>query len=350
MKKLTSLERVAKVLNLQEPDIIPHWELGIARNVIDVILPGASYRDFVEYMDIDAIVIFDKVGAWSYETVDAHKKISRDQWGALVRFTSEALGHPWEAAIKSEKDLESYVAPDPDEQWRYKYLKGIVKRFKGQRAIFAHVTDVFDIAKESLLGDEQYFEAMINNPSIVDRVNEIVLNYNLRYIKSCIEMGADFLLITGDYAMTQGPFVSPKHTARFLTPSLKKMVELAHGLNVPVIKHTDGNIWKIFDLIIETGIDGIHPIDPMAGMDLGEAKAKYGKKICLMGNVNCGSTLSWGTIEEVRQEVKDCIRKAGYGGGYICASSNSIHSGVKPENYVAMVKAIREYGRYPLKL
>lgn len=350
MNDLTSLERVTKVLNLQQPDVIPHWELGIARNVIDAILPSASYTDFVEHMDIDAIVIFDKVGAWSYETVDADKKISRDQWGALVRFTSEALGHPWEAAIKSEKDLEVYTVPDPDEQWRYRHLNRVVKRFKGQRAIFAHVTDVFDIAKESLLGDEQYFEAMINNPAIVDRVNEIVLNYNLRYIKNCIEMGADFLLITGDYAMTQGPFVSPKHTARFLTPSLKKMVELAHSLNIPVIKHTDGNIWKIFDLIIETGIDGIHPIDPMAGMDLGEAKEKYGNKVCLMGNVNCGSTLSWGTVEEVRQEVKDCIRKAGYGGGYICASSNSIHSGVKPENYVGMIKAIREYGRYPLKL
>lgn len=235
MKNLTSLERIAKVLNLQEPDVIPHWELGIARNVIDAILPGASYRDFVEYMDIDAIAIFDKVGAWSYETVDADRKISRDQWGALVRFTSEALGHPWEPAIKSEKDLESYVAPNPDEQWRYKHLKGIVDRFKGQRAIFAHVTDVFDIAKESLVGDEQYFEAMINSPAIVDRVNEIVLDYNLRYIKNCIETGADFLLITGDYAMTQGPFVSPKHTARFLTPSLRKMVELTHSLNVPVI-------------------------------------------------------------------------------------------------------------------
>jgi uroporphyrinogen decarboxylase len=350
MNDLSSLERVTKVLKLQQPDVVPHWELGIARNVMDAIVPGASYTDFVDHMDIDAVVIFDKVGAWSYETVDPHKKISRDQWGALVRFTSEALGHPWEPAIKSEKDLELYAAPDPDEQWRYRHLNKAVKRFKGQRAIFAHVTDVFDIAKESLLGDEQYFEAMINNPAIVDRVNEIVLNYNLQYIKNCIKMGADFLLITGDYAMTQGPFVSPKHTARFLTPSLKKMVELAHSLNVPVIKHTDGNIWKIFDLIIETGVDGIHPIDPMAGMDLGEAKTKYGNKVCLMGNVNCGSTLSWGTVEEVRQEVKDCIRKAGYGGGYICASSNSIHSGVKPENYVGMIKAIREYGRYPLKL
>ena len=48
MKKLTGLERVAKALNLQEPDVIPHWELGIARNVIEAILPGASYRDFAE--------------------------------------------------------------------------------------------------------------------------------------------------------------------------------------------------------------------------------------------------------------------------------------------------------------
>ena len=38
------------------------------------------------------------------------------------------------------------------------------------------------------------------------------------------------------------------------------------------------------------------------------------------------------------------------GGGLICMSSNSIHSGVKPENYVAMVKAIREYGKYPISI
>jgi uroporphyrinogen decarboxylase len=85
-------------------------------------------------------------------------------------------------------------------------------------------------------------------------------------------------------------------------------------------------------------------------MDLGVAKEKYGEKICLLGNVNAGPTLCFKTPEDVRQEVKECIRKAGVGGGYICSSSNSIHSGVKPENYVAMVKAIREYGVYPLKI
>ena len=39
---------------------------------------------------------------------------------------------------------------------------------------------------------------------------------------------------------------------------------------------------------------------------------------------------------------------SGVGGGLICMSSNSVHSGVKPENYLAMVRTIREFGRYPL--
>ena len=104
--------------------------------------------------------------------------------------------------------------------------------------------------------------------------------------------------------MTEGPFVSPRHTGRFLTPALKKQVELAHSENVPVFKHTDGNIWKIFDLIVETGINAIHPLDPIAGMDIGEAKLKYGDGLCLAGNVNCAATLSWATEEEVRQELR----------------------------------------------
>jgi len=35
-------------------------------------------------------------------------------------------------------------------------------------------------------------------------------------------------------------------------------------------------------------------------------------------------------------------------GGFICMSSNSTHSAVRPEDYVEMVKTIREYGKYPL--
>ena len=349
MSKLSGLERINRTLHLQEPDVVPHVEMLIDAKVRNAILPNATYDDFVEYMDLDGVVVFDKLSAWSFETVDAGKRIKRDQWGGLIRFTDEDMGISVGTAFKSEKDIEGYVPPDPDEEWRYERLKQVVKRFKSQRAIIAQVNDVFNTVQESLFTHADHFEAMINNPDLVDHLNEIVLKYNLKYIKNCIEVGADVIFVSGDYAMTNGPMVSPKHTARFLTPVLKKEVELTHGLGKPIIKHSDGNIWKIIELIIETGVNAIHPFDIIAGMDIGVAKEKYGREICLMGNVNAGATLCWKTTEDVRQEVRDCIRKAGVGGGYICSSSNSIHSGVKPENYVAMVKAIREYGKYPLK-
>ncbi|HEX77204.1 MAG TPA: hypothetical protein G4O03_02170 [Dehalococcoidia bacterium] len=349
MPKMTGLERLLTALKLQEPDVVPHFEFLINQKVRDAILPGASYEDFVDYMDLDAVAVFDRT-AERYEPVDASKKIVRDHWGAIVRFTSEDVPHPVETPIKSERDLDSYVPPDPDLPWRYERLRNLVKRFKGQRAIVATLIDTFDVVRDGLRGDVALYRDMIRNPEMVDRMNEIVLKYQLGYIKNCIEVGADIIVITGDYATTMGPMVSPQHTERFITPCLKRMVEYIHSLGKPCIKHTDGNLWRIFDLIVETGINGLHPIDPEAGMDIGEAKAKYGNRICLMGNIDCGPLLSWGTQERVRQEVKECIRKAGKGGGLIVASSNSIHSAVKPENYVAMVEAIREYGQYPLSL
>ena len=345
MKKLTNLERILRVLDLQEPDVVPTFELIIDKKVRDAILPGASYEDFVEFMDLDAAVYYD----WAYdryETLDEAKGIIRDKFGVIKRRTSEVDPMPIEPVIKSEKDLDHYIPPDPNVPWKYKGLEVALKKFKGQRAIIATVVDVFYIVSE-MRGMANHFRDIIRNPSLVEKLNEIVLNYNLQYIRNCIELGADIIWISGDYATTLGPMVSPKHIERFAIGPLRRQVEECQKFGIPCLKHTDGNIWSIFDLLVKTGVDGIHPIDPLSGMDIGEAKVKYGNRVCLIGNIDCGHLLTFGTEEEVRQAVRKCIRKAGAGGGLICTSSNSIHSAVKPGNYLAMVKAIREYGRYP---
>ncbi len=347
MKKLNGLERVLTALKLQEPDVVPHFE-RVAKTVRDKILPGATEEEFVEHMDLDGTRFIDRTHSWGYEIVDENKRIKRDQWGGLVRYTTEDNPVPMEPAIKSEKDLDTYVPPDPDLPWRYEHLHQLVKRFKGERAIIVGVTDIFALGRENILGDIGYFRAMVKSPDLIDRANEIILDYQLRYMKNCVDSGADVFWINGDWAMTDKPMVSRQFTERFLAPPLKKLVEYAHRLEIPCVKHTDGNIWPIYDVIIDTDIDGLHPIDPMAGMDIGEAKEKFGDRVCLCGNVSCAFSLVSGTEEEVRQETKEVIRKAGKGGGLICMSSNSVHSGVNPKNYVAMVEAIREFGRYPL--
>jgi uroporphyrinogen decarboxylase len=120
-------------------------------------------------------------------------------------------------------------------------------------------------------------------------------------------------------------------------------------LGLSVIKHTDGMIWPIIDMIVDSGIDCLDPIDPVAGMDLGEVKRKLGGRIALKGNVDCSHLMTLGAPQEVSAATRDALRIGAPGGGFILSSSNSIHSSVKPENYMAMLRTLKEHGAYPIR-
>lgn len=349
MTTLTSTDRILKALHLEEPDTIPTFEVAIDKKVREGIKPGLSYEDFCETMDLDAIC-YHELKSDRFEVIDESKRLFRDQWGAVQQFAATVdIPVPREPAIKSAADLAGYVVPDPDLPSRFETIEKAVKRFKGKRAIIAGVRP-FATLKDSLRGEPDLFRDMIKNPGLVDELIGILDEYYRRYVKNLIDVGVDVVFETADWAITQGPMVSPEFTGRFIIPSLAKIVDQCHSRGIPCLKHTDGNLWPIMDQIVDTGINGLHPIDPLAGMDIGEVKQKYGHRICIMGGVDCGDLLTFRTPDEVRQGVKEAIAKAGTGGGYICMSSNSIHGAVKPENYVAMLEAIREYGRYPLSL
>jgi uroporphyrinogen decarboxylase len=81
-------------------------------------------------------------------------------------------------------------------------------------------------------------------------------------------------------------------------------------------------------------------------MDIGKLKAKYGERVCIVGNIDLDYTLPRGTPAEVDAEVKKRIETAGKGGGYIISSANSITDYCKLENVWAMSRAIKKYGKY----
>ena len=71
-----------------------------------------------------------------------------------------------------------------------------------------------------------------------------------------------------------------------------------------------------------------------------------GDKLCLLGNIDCGDLLCFGSEEEVEAAVIQALGDAATGGGYVLCSSNSIHPGVKAENFLAMIKAAKKHGQY----
>lgn len=336
-------ERILAALRREEPDTVPVWELLINRPVIEGLHGDISYEDFVDREGLDGITVFtesrkDWIDNCTYG----------NEWGVMWRVGEHGLPYVLEGPIQSEKDLDSYQTPDPDAGYRYLPVLEAVRRFGGQKAIVFLGHEAFEYSWHLLGGMDKLLLNYILNPALVHRLAELVWSYQKRLLENVAGLGVDVLLTGDDYAGTMGPLVSPEHLDQFVLPALREAVQIAHDHGLPFIKHTDGNLWRILDLIVDTGIDGLHPIEPLAGMDIGEVKERYGDRIALVGNVDCSLLLPLGSEEQVVEAVKETIAKASFGGGHVLSSSNSIHPGVDPSNFRAMLGAVREFGRYPL--
>ncbi|OHB83560.1 MAG: hypothetical protein A2V98_24005 [Planctomycetes bacterium RBG_16_64_12] len=344
MAELTSAERVLRALRREEPDRIPHFEWILDHRVREAILPGTTMEEFTLRMGLDAILTAPDIGR---QQVGPNRW--RTEYGVIVEKGEEEHVVPVEGPIKTLDDLRNYEPPDPHSPGRFESLQKLVKRYKGKLAIGVHLNDVFSIPR-ALMGFQNFLMALAAEPELAKGVVDLSVELNLEYAKQCARLGADFVLTGDDYASTDRPLMSPAVFREILYPGLVRVFGGFKEAGLMTIKHSDGNIRPILDMILDARPDCLDPIDPAGGLDIGRMKEEYGDRLALKGNVDCIRTLPFGSVEDVVRETKEVIRKAAQGGGLIVSSSNSIHSQVKPGNYLAMWNTIRTYGTYPIRL
>jgi uroporphyrinogen decarboxylase len=345
---MNSYERVIAALERRQPDRVPYMESVIDERLMQALVPGCDYFQFNEWLGMDSVG--QNRSSWSrdnVEYIDKEKGLFRDKWGVIRAFGPESTPAPVEGPIKRPEDLKSYRPPDPEAPDVLGSIPEIVARFKGRKVITALGRDAF-FNPAFLRGMANFLTDMIENPTLVHELIEVTLSHDIRAMQRVIQAGVDVIIFGDDYADKNSPLMSPRHFKEFILPGLKRCVDVAHAAGAYVIKHTDGNIMPIIDMIIDTGIDGLNPIEPAAGMDIGHLKQRYGHRVALIGNIDCGYLLSQAPEDEVRRVTRETIRAAAPGGGYCLSSSNSIHSSVKPENFMAMIETWRECRDYPI--
>jgi uroporphyrinogen decarboxylase len=172
-------------------------------------------------------------------------------------------------------------------------------------------------------------------------VNDI-LERGEKLKKKC---GLDGFALCSDYCLNAGPFFSPDQFSEFVTPYLAKLIKGYRDMGYYTIKHTDGNIMPIIDQLVETNPHALHSIDPQAGVDIAEVKRIYGKKVCLIGNVNCG-LLQTGTEEQAKESARYALKSGMPGGGYIFSTSNCVYTGMPLSRYELILDVWRKEGNY----
>ena len=156
----------------------------------------------------------------------------------------------------------------------------------------------------------------------------------------------DGFALCSDYCLNTGPFLRPAMFDEFVGPYLARLVAGYRQMGFYTIKHTDGNIMPILETLVAARPHALHSLDPQGGVDMAEIKRRVGRRVCLIGNVNCG-LLDTGTDEQVIESARYALRHGMPGGGYIFSTSNCVYTGMNLKRYELILNVWRQEGDYP---
>lgn len=349
---MTKRERVETAMKLQETDRVPVYDLLVNDAVIEYF--AGRYPPIGE----EGIKLKCKATSRSLD------------------MTREAAYGPQETGKRKDKDgfvfyrWDRYIhggikkKPFNDEKGAIEWLKrknqGLEKELKNLNLkkfkedyhrrfnqIQAYIgDDTVQLLRESgtgldwtraLLGLEFFSYISADKPELISEHMELSVEREIKIIHAIADKRLSPCVLTyGDIAYKNRLLHSPDWLRKEFFPKLKRINQAWHEHNIKCLFHSDGYLMDIIPDLIEAGIDGLNPIETVAGMDLREIKRLYGDRIFIAGGIDMSQLLSNGRPEEVRRVCQEAIDVASP--GYFIGSTTELDNGSKLENILAMLE------------
>ncbi|MCC2110512.1 MAG: hypothetical protein KDJ16_00585 [Hyphomicrobiales bacterium] len=358
---MTGRDRLMTALRRGTPDRVPTWDWfdeAVTLGVADLL--GLKHHDkattlrkgdetaqsidlycrVVEALNVDGTSSVYNTGLTA-ENAD----FGRDKYGRGYILSEFGMPAIIEAAVADTAQLAGYDMISRLEKSDFEGLSKVVERLGDNCAHCFNLNGPFQEAWNITGGMDKLMLAFLDDPEYAFGVLRLVTDFNKVVMTEAAAVGADFFMVDGDLTGNDFPLMSPEHFRAFILPFKREMVDHAHSLGRPIVKHSDGNMWSLIDDILAVGFDGFHPVQPQC-MDLVQTKSHLYGKCCVFGNVDCLDIMVLGDPEATRADARRSIDEGAPGGGYVFCSSNSLHPGCKPENVIAMFEVARDYGSY----
>ncbi|MFH2137612.1 MAG: uroporphyrinogen decarboxylase family protein [Candidatus Omnitrophota bacterium] len=318
-------KRIDDALNFREPDRVP---------VCDFLHNKKAFYYFSHKNNPaveDKVKAYHELGVdicWRFERREAHRfdKI----WNYLKQYTSRK--HHFHALSKDEiqKEFEDFQQQQ--------------KLFEPYTYLAMCAEGCLSVAYRSL-GAENFCEKMYVEPIEIDRLIDIFAE-NL-YVKANEfarrKLGKVFF-INDDVGYEKGLIFSENFLQQHWFPRIKDAIVPLKQAGIKVVLHSEGDLRNIIDGLVEIGIDGIHPVDGLAGMNLGILKKLFAKSLLLFGNV----CLSGQEEKDIIEQTKKCIQNAAFGGGYFIGTRDGMYDNIELPQIFTFFNTIRDFGSYPI--
>ena len=246
--------------------------------------------------------------------------------------------------MEDYRDIGKLSPIDPYKDGRISYfleaLKVTNEKIGSQVSVGSSMGGPFTAAA-FLRGTEDFLKDISRNPEMVHKLLEISTQSVLNYIDAICDLGLSPSIAE---PIASSTLISAKTFREFSKPYLKRCMDrIIERRGSGTTLHICGKTKKIWEDMVDIGIANLS-LDNIE--DIGELKEQFGDKVCLIGNVYPVDTIMRGTIEEIYNEGRECIRKA-YDSpkGFILSSGCDIPIGTHPDKIIAMMDCVRIYGQ-----
>ncbi len=306
-------------------DIFKHFNLIHVQNVpIDFNFVPAFKREIIEETDEWILV--------------------RDEQNCLKKEfkNSSAMPHYLEFPIKSREDfyqIKERMNPYSPERYPANWDE-LVKEYKNRdyplqlfiRGPFAFGRDFIEF--------NQYMMLFYDDKELVAEMFEFQVDFMMKlWEKALNEIEVDMVYIGEDMAYKNGPMVSKEFFEELIFPQYKKLTSYLKSCGVKnIFLDSDGNIDVILPLIVESGIDGILPIENAAGMDPLKIREQF-PELRMIGGLDKMEISKGGEpMEKEIQKAKILCAQ----GGYLPSFDHSVPPILSYEDYREYLKRLRE--------
>ena len=174
--------------------------------------------------------------------------------------------------------------------------------------------------------------------------------YHERICRNHLENLKKYLHAVGDYidVIQFGDDLGTQETTQISVAMYREMIKPYHKelfgyvrKNYPHVKvflHSCGAISPLIPDLIDAGVEVLNPVQLSArNMDAATLKAEYGRDLTFWGaGISTQTTLPFGSLREIEEEVTKNIEIFSRGGGYVFTQIHNIQAGTDPEKIVAV--------------
>lgn len=248
-------------------------------------------------------------------------------------------GQGWVGDDRDYEALRPFLYPDPVPIDRDRIREVALWQEAGDACVWISLSSFFWWPRV-LLGIEPHLMAFYDQPDLIHRMNADQLAYMKRCVEAfTAECTPDFMTFAEDMSYNHGPMISERQFDTFMAPYFREIVPILHRHGITVIVDSDGDIEQLVPWFERVGIDGILPLERMAGVDVARVRANHPHWRMVGAYDKTVMHLGEDAIRAEFERLLPVMRT----GGFIPSVDHQTPPGVSIEDYRLYLRLLWEY-------